>query len=148
MTVLADADLAYVAALVDTLGKLTTRVVNRDELPVVTIQGKHAILPWLAEATGVKIMRLDRNYTRHQCSEHCPDRHMGIESWTYRWQLTGARAVALLAAIEPHLRLQGREARRLVEVGRGVVFKPATVADMGRRGWVAPELAGHLSAPA
>lgn len=142
MTVLADADLAYVAALVDTLGKLTTRVVNRDELPVVTIQGKHEVLPWLAEVTGVKIMRLGKDYTRHQCAEHCPEKHMDIKSWTYRWQLTGSRAVTLLAAIEPYLRLQGREARRLVEVGRAAAFKPATAADMARRGWVVPVLEG------
>lgn len=127
------ADLPYVAALVDTLAKLTSRVVTHDELPVVTIQGKHEILPWLAEATGVKLMRLDKNYARHQCTDHCPDRHMAIESWTYRWQLVGARAVVLLEAVEPYLRLQGREARRLIDLGAGVAFKPAVLADMRQR---------------
>lgn len=126
-------DAAYVAALVDTLGKLTSRVVSRDELPVVTIQGKHDILPWLAAQTGVKIMKLDKNYTRHQCTEHCPDKHMGIESWTYRWQLVGARAALLLREIEPYMRLQAREARRLIELSEHIAFKPAVVADMRRK---------------
>lgn len=124
---------AYIAALVDTLGKLTTRVVSRDELPVITIQGKHDVLPWLAERTGVKIMRLDKSYARHQCTEHCPDKHMGIESWTYRWQLVGARAVLLLREIEPYLRLQGREARRLIAQSENIAFKPAVIADMRAR---------------
>src|SRR5438105_3245627 len=106
-----DADKAYIAALVDTLGKLTSRVVHADELPVVTIQGKHAVLPWLAEVTGVKAMRLAKSYDRHQCSQHCPSKHTGIESWSYRWQLTGARAAVLLANIEPYLRLQAADAR-------------------------------------
>jgi hypothetical protein len=125
-----EAERAYIAALVDTLGKLTVRRVHRDELPVITIQGKYEILPWLAEATGVKLMRLEKAYARHQCTDHCPERHMAIESWTYRWQLVGARAVVLLEAIEPYMKLQGRLARDLVAAGRGVAFKPAVLREM------------------
>jgi hypothetical protein len=119
---------AYIAALVDTLGKITLRKVHRHELPVVTIQGKHDILPWLAETTGVKIMRLDKNYDRHQCSEHCPERHLAIESWTYRWQLVGARALVLLQAIEPYMRVQDRLARQTIARCTDIAFKPAVLA--------------------
>ena len=130
-----DADKAYIAALIDSLGKLTSRVVHRDELPVVSIQGKHAVLPWLAEVTGVRVMELEKNYTRHQCTEHCPDKHMPIESWTYRWQVTGARAAVVLSNVEPYLRLQAAGARRLIDMAQAVEFKPPTVQDMLDRGW-------------
>jgi hypothetical protein len=126
-------ELAYIAALVDTLAKFSVRVVHRDKLPVITIQGKHAVLPWLAEITGVKLMRLDRAYTKHNCTEHCPSRHQDIESWTYRWQLTGGRAAVLLTAVQPYLKVQATEARRLIRISEDTVFKPVVVSDMQRR---------------
>lgn len=132
-------DFAYLAGLVDSLAKLTSRVVSRDELPVVTIQGKHEILPWLAEVSGVKLMQLDKSYTRHQCTEHCPDRHMPIESWTYRWQVVGARAIVVLWNIEPYLRIQGSEARRLLRIGAHVAVKGTTIHDMAELGWPLPD---------
>jgi hypothetical protein len=130
---MSEAKLAYIAALVDTLGKLSTRVVTRDELPVVTIQGKYEILEWLAVVSGVKLIKLDKSYSRHQCTEHCPDKHMAIESFSYRWQLVGARAVVLLEAIEPYLKLQAFEARRLIRLSTDVAFKPDTIKDMKMR---------------
>lgn len=128
-----EADKAYIAALVDTLAKLTSRVVSRDELPVVTIQGKHEILEWLAVVCGVKLMKLDKNYTRHVCTEHCPSKHLDIESWSYRWQLVGARAAVLLEEIEPYMKIQAFEARRLIRLSSDVAFKPDTVKDMRTR---------------
>lgn len=132
------ADLAYIGALVDNLGKLTTRVVTRDELPVLTIQGKHAVLPWLAEVTGVRLIELDKSYSRHQCSEHCPDKHMPIESWTHRWQVTGARAIVVLYNVEPYMRVQDHEARVLLRLGGLVQVKGTTMNDMARLGWATP----------
>lgn len=140
MTPLPPADLAYAAALVDSFAVLTTRRVRETELPQVTIQGKIAALPWLAELTGVKIIELVKGYDRHQCSEHCPDRHMRIESTTSRWQLTGARATVVLHSIEPYLRVQARTARSLVDAGTGIGFKTDVVNDMVRLGWTIPEL--------
>lgn len=127
-----EAELAYVAALVDTLGRLWTRKVHADELPMLTIQGKHEILLWLAEITQVKLMRLDRAYSKHNCTEHCPTRHQDIASWTYRWELNGGKAIVLLEAIEPYLRLKGREARKLIEASQVIAFKPKLMADMRR----------------
>lgn len=134
------ADLAYMAAVIDNYAKLTTRKVHADELPMITIQGKLPVLPLLAEATGVSLMRLDKDYTRHQCSEHCPDRHMAIESWTHRWQLTGARATVVLFNVEPYLRMQGQQARALIEIGQRIGFKTNVINDMARLGWEIPEL--------
>jgi hypothetical protein len=139
-------DFAYVAALVDNLGKLSSRVVHRDELPVVTIQGKHAALPWLAEVSGVQLMQLDKSYTRHQCSEHCPDKHMPIDSWTHRWQVTGARAIVVLWNVEPYMRAQAAEARRLLRLGGLVAVKGTTIFDMAERGWPLPDRERLMSA--
>lgn len=129
---LSEPDKAYIAALVDTLGRLWTRKVHADDLPVLTIQGKHEVLVWLAEATDVKLMTLDRAYTKHNCTEHCPSRHQDIASWTYRWELNGGKAIVLLAAIEPYLRIQGRAARALIEGSKDIAFKPKLVAEMQR----------------
>ena len=137
---LAPADLAYAAALIDSFAVLTTRRVGEAELPQVTIQGKVAALPWLAEVSGVKVIEVAKDYARHQCSEHCPDRHTRIESTTRRWQLTGARATVVLYSVEPYLRVQARTARGLVEVGQGLGFKTDVVNDMTRLGWTIPEL--------
>lgn len=139
-------DFAYIAGLVDTLGKLTSRTVHRDELPVLTIQGKHDILPWLADVTGVQVMRLEKGYSRHQCGEHCPDKHTVIASWTYRWQVVGARAIVVLYNIEPYLRLQDREARRLLRIGGQVEVKGSVIHDMAELGWPLPDRERLLSA--
>jgi hypothetical protein len=131
-------DFAYMAALIDSLGTLSTRVVHRDELPVVTIQGKHAAMPWLADVTGVKLIKLDKSYTRHQCTEHCPDKHMPIEAWSRRWQVVGARAIVVLYNAEPYMRVQAAEARRLLRIGDQVAVKGTTIFDMAQRGWPLP----------
>lgn len=134
-----ESELGYIAALVDSLAKLTSRTVHRHELPVVTIQGKYEILPWLASGTGVQLMKLDKGYARHQCSEHCPEKHMVIASWTYRWQLVGARATILLDNIYPFLRLQRATAGRLIELGQDAGAKAPTIEDMKRLGFTTGE---------
>jgi hypothetical protein len=137
---LSPAELAYAAALIDSFGTLTVREVNGALLPQVIIQGKIAALPWLAEITGVKIIEIRKGYTRHQCTEHCPEAHTRIESITGRWALTGARATVVLFNVEPYLRVQGRIARDLVEAGQGIGYKTQVVNDMKRLGWQLPDL--------
>jgi hypothetical protein len=135
------AELAYVAALIDTFGVLRVREFRSTDLPEVTIQGKRiAALDWLAEITGVSVVRVGKDYLRHQCSEHCPAKHTHIESFTRRWQLTGARATIVLHNVEPYMRLQGREARELVEAGRAIGYKGDVVNAMSRLGWDVPAL--------
>lgn len=133
-------DLAYVAALVDNLARLSVRTMSGTDLPQVTIQGRHPSLPWLAEVTGVALVPVNRQYTRHVCTEHCPDAHSPIESSSRRWHLTGARATVVLWNLDPFLRNPevSREARRLVDVGRAAGRKGTTDADLARLGWELP----------
>lgn len=137
---LTEPDLAYAAALVDSFAALRTRRAGDTELPEVTIQGKIAALPWLAERTGVKIIEVTKGYNRHQCSDHCPQAHTRIESTTGRWVMTGARATIVLYNIAPFMHVQARRARDLVEAGQEIGYKTNVVNDMTRLGWMVPEL--------
>ena len=129
-------DRSYVAALVDVFGRLRARDVRGSRLPEVTIQGSRIdALDWLANITGVRVSVIGKDYTRHQCSEHCPDKHTRIAATTRRWQVTGARATILLHDIEPYMRVQGRQARALVQEGSVVGVKPPVVREMKRLGW-------------
>jgi len=140
-TKLDSADRAYIAALVDSFAVLRVRDYRGTELPEVTIQGRRiSALDWLAEVTGVKVVQVGKAYNRHQCSEHCPERHTHIESFTRRWQVTGARATVVLHGIEEHMRVQGRTARDLVEKGREIGYSTSVVNQMSALGWPIPEL--------
>lgn len=138
---LSQADLAYIAALLDAFALLRLRDVNGTSLPQVTIQSKRvASLDWLAEVTGVAVMGISKDFHRHQCTDHCPTKHTRIEAKTRRWQLTGARATIVLHAVEPFMRVQGREARLLVEEGLTIGYKTDVVNEMRALGWAIPEL--------
>lgn len=137
---LSPADLSYVAALVDSFARLKVREVHETPLPEVTIQGRIAALPWLADLTGVKIIEITKGYNRHQCTDHCPQAHTRIESLTGRWVLTGARATIVLFNVLPYLRVQRREALQLVGTGQTIGYKTNVVNDMKRLGWEAPDL--------
>lgn len=136
------ADLAYVAALIDQFGKLRTRTVSDTELPEVLIQGRIGALGWLAELTGTRVVEIRKAYARHQCSEHCPERHTDIASVTGRWVVTGARATVVLYNVGPFMRDEGKRhlASTLVWQGQTVGYKSDVVNDMARLGWRIPEL--------
>lgn len=141
---LSTADIAYCAALIDNLAALRTRSVAGSQLlPVVQVSGKHGALPWLGSITGTKVIETGRKFTRHNCTEHCPDRHATIESRSYRWTLTGMRATIVLAACEPYLRVQAAEARELIDAGLTVQYQGQIIVDMRARGWPIPELTPH-----
>lgn len=139
---LSPADLAYAAALVDTFATLKLRALpSGTDLPEVVLQGKRiAALDWLAAVTGSKVAVIGKDFHRHQCSEHCPDKHTRIESSTRRLVLSGARATIVLHALAPFMRVQGAEARRLADAGRVLGYKTNVVNDMRRLGWAVPEL--------
>lgn len=135
------ADLAYAAALVDSFAVLRIREYRGTGLPEVTIQGKRiATLDWLAEVTGVKVVTIGKGYSRHQCSEHCPDRHTRIAASTRRWQLTGARATVVLANVAPYMRVQARTARDLVDAGVLIGYSTSVANELVALGWALPDL--------
>jgi hypothetical protein len=58
-------DLAYAAALIDTLGVLRLREVGPSQLPVAAVHGTHGgALDFLADLTGTKVTRTARDYQR------------------------------------------------------------------------------------
>lgn len=138
-----EADIAYMAALLDNMAALRSRSLGPSVLPVIQISGKHAILDWVASVTGTKVIPTVRSYTRHQCTEHCPDRHNHLESSSRRWSVTGMRATIILAACEPFMKVQGATARSLIDAGLGVQYQGQVVNDMRDRGWPIPELSPH-----
>lgn len=143
---LTTADLAYAAALIDNLATLRLRELGPSQLPVVSIAGRIGALTWLGEVTGVKVVETRRAYTRHNCTEHCPEAHARIESRSGRWSVTGMRATIVLANVEEYLRVQATDARQLVEAGLGVQYQGQVVNDMRRLGWSIPDLAPHSRA--
>lgn len=147
MTVLSEADRGYAAAVLDAFGRLTLRPYQGSELPEVIVQGRIEALPWLAEVTGTKVQEIPKAYNAHRCAEHCTEKHMHVESTTWRWTVTGARATIVLHTLQAHMRIKGREARQLVEAGQRIGYKRTVVEEMRGRGWDIPELREVAWAP-
>lgn len=136
-----DADLAYAAALLDDHGRLNSRTLaSGTDLPEVVVQGRIAALGWLADLCGVKVVEIPKEYNAHRCAEHCTSKHTHVQSTTQRLVLSGARATIVLAAVQRFMRVQGRQARDLVEAGQALGYKTQVVNDMTRLGWPLPEL--------
>lgn len=135
-------DFAYAAGLIDALGVLTLRAQpgTLSDLPVVTISGNPVAVGWLAERTGTKVVQTKRDYTRHRCTEHCPEAHDQIVSTSSRWSVTGTRATIVLHTVMPYLRAQHEMATELVARGLTIGWKGSVVADMTALGWSVPEL--------
>ena len=146
MSTLSTADVAYCAAIIDNLATLRARRYGPSLLPIVEVSGRWASLSWLADVTGTTLVETRRAYTRHNCTEHCPDRHANITSRSARWSVTGMRATIVLAACLPYMRERLEFARQLVEDGLGMQYQGQVVNDMAARGWPIPDLAEHTRA--
>jgi hypothetical protein len=134
-------DLAYMAALIDTMGSLRIRSTPEGtRLPSVTVSSANArLLQILSEATGTNLIVISRNYDRRGCSEHCDGPHDHVDSTTSRWNITGARATVFLNALVPYMRIQTDEAEELLSIGLGAPRKAATAERMRDLGWSLPE---------
>lgn len=136
---LTEADVAYVAAVIDTQAKITYRKVRDSLLPQVQVCGSNtALLRWLGDLTGVRPIVTERDYTKHNCTIHCPTRHARIVSVSGRWTISGAKATVLLHTVLPYLRFQVQTAQEAVAVGMAVHYKGATVRKMQALGWTPP----------
>jgi hypothetical protein len=140
---LGPADLAYAAALIDNLASLRVRTLGQSRLPVVEISGKYAGLPWLGEVTGTKVVETKRNYSRHNCTQHCPSAHAEIKSYSMRWSITGMRASIVLHNVLPFLRVQADDAHALMDYGLTLSYKGQVVNDLAKIGWKIPDLPAH-----
>lgn len=138
-----EADLAYCAALIDNLATLRVRDLGNSRLPVIAISGKYEGLKWLGSATGTKVVETKRDYTRHNCTEHCPTAHAEIKSYSLRWSVTGMRATIVLVNVLPFLRVQADDARAMIDYGLTLQYKGQVVNDLAKIGWKIPELPAH-----
>ena len=133
--------LAYAAALVDTLAVLSLREVNGTQLPNVAINARHSdALSWLGEMTGTRLSTITRDYHRGACAAHCPDAHVHIVSTSGRWVVTGVKATITLHNLLPFLRVQRVAAIDLVTAGQTIGWKGHVVEQMRAAGWSIPEL--------
>lgn len=134
------ARLAYVAAVIDSLGGVRVRHASGTDLPMVYAHGNADVLATLGEWTGTRVVVTRRNYSRAGCAEHCPHPHQHIVSVSGRWSLTGAKATVVLWNVRPYLRVHADDARAALVVGTAAPFKPATPAKMAALGWDLPDV--------
>jgi hypothetical protein len=137
-------DVAYAAALVDTLGVLSLREVGPTQLPNVAIQGRYAeTLAWLGEMTGTRLTTISRDFVRNACNactHHCPEPHVHIKSTSVRWVVTGVKATIVLHNLAPFMRVQRDAALTMVEAGRTIGYKGNVIEQMREKGWEIPNL--------
>jgi hypothetical protein len=140
---LTEADLSYLAGVLDTRAVVRTRLVSGNAtqtvLPMIAMScGDAALLHWLADITDVRSIITTRTYDKHRCLEHCTKAHDHIESVSGRWSVTGAKATVVLSATLPYVRFHEAEWQRGLAVGIGANKKPATVQKMAGLGWPMP----------
>lgn len=133
-------DLAYLAGLVDAVGRLRTHTTTEGTtLPHLGISSPNLqLLRHCATLTGVKVTNVIRDYDRVGCGAHCTEPHLHVDSVTGRWQLVGWRATVVLAAIQPYLHQQRGHANDLIQLGLAATHKPQTATAMRRLGWPDP----------
>lgn len=145
---LSDGRIGWVAGLLDARGYFSERPSSHADrrLPTVAltmpaVDGEpHPVITWLCERTGVAPIPVKRGgagYTKHACAVHCPQPHVHVNFDYHRWIVGGAKATAVLRAVEPYLLMKGDEARRLL--GLSAAYKPAHMREMERLGWVPKE---------
>lgn len=143
---LTQTDIAYCAAILDNSAALRSRALGPSLLPVIQVSGRYPALEWLGEITGTKVIDTRRGYSRHNCTEHCPDRHAHIQSESRRWTVTGMRATIVLVNVLPYLRYQCDRAQVLLEQGLSVQYQGQVVNEMASLGWQIPDLPEHSRA--
>jgi len=142
-------DLAYVAAVVDTMANLRERTSSASPLPEVQVNCANLpLLAWLEAVTGAKHFPTDREYTRHRCAQHCVEPHQHVRSRSGRWSVTGARATVLLHNVHPYLRLRADEAAALIQLGLAAGWKSNAVEGMLALGWTLPPFKAQARARA
>lgn len=140
MRQLADAEIAYVAGVLDTLGYFRVRETpDGTRLPHIAVSTPNVpLLAYLGELTGVTVFATTRTYDRHRCMQHCEEAHQHVVSRSSRWSVTGARATIVLAAIRPYVRLHADDVDELLAVGMDAPRKPVTPKKMSTLGWPNP----------
>jgi hypothetical protein len=137
---LTEPEIAYVAGTLDAMARIKTVVANGTTLPLVAVSCPNmALLEHLSTVSGLKAFETHREYDRHRCGEHCVEAHDHIVSRSGRWSANGARATIMLAAVQPHIRVQTDEVAEVLAVGMETPAKAHVVQSMAALGWPIPE---------
>ena len=140
-------EIAYFAGVIDIRGKITTNRYGGTLLPFVGISSAdRRVAVELGRVTGIKPVAVHRDYDRFGCDQHCTRKHVHVFSTTARWQVTGAKATIVLAAIQTYVRFQVEECEYALSVGLEAPFKAATITRMQTLGWPIPEALGQTPA--
>lgn len=142
MSELDRADLAYMAALVDNLAVLKTRLANGTDLPTIALTTARSpeAVRFLADSTASKVTEIARDYRRKGCNQHCTRAHVHIDTTGYRWQVTGTKATIVLHNLHPYMRVQAAAAARLMVIGKTIGYSGSVVTRMRGLGWQIPQL--------
>jgi hypothetical protein len=134
----AEAQRAHLAGVLDAMGRLRVHEsAEGTRLAHVGISSANVpLLDHYARLTGVGVTLVRRDYGRVGCATHCDKPHMHVLSETGRWQLVGARAAVVLAAVRPYLVTLGPEADAVLAATAGAASKPATRRAMAELGWI------------
>jgi hypothetical protein len=147
MKKLPETDIAYIAAVLDTTGRLTTRKSAGHELPLVELNCKnYPLLDYLADVTSTATFATQRDYQRFGCQEHCAEKHVHTISHSARWSIVGAKATIVLYNIEPYVFLRRPEVEELLAIGLGCEARSNTIRDMRSKGWEIPQFASVTKA--
>jgi hypothetical protein len=138
--VIPETDLAYLAGVIDVMGRVWTRPSsNGRRLPLLEINAKQPdLMDWLSALTGTEVITTSRDYMRLGCTEHCSEQHVHATSTSARWSITGAKATIVLSGIEPFSYLRRPEVEYALGLGMMAEMRAQTVRDMKARGWVIP----------
>lgn len=137
---ISDTDLAYLAGVIDVMGRVWTRPSsNGRRLPLLEINAKQPdLMEWLGSLTGTEVITTSRDYMRLGCTEHCKEQHVHATSTSSRWSVTGAKATIVLFGIEPFSYLRRAEVEYALGLGLLAEMRAQTVRDMKSRGWAIP----------
>ncbi len=135
-----ETDLAYLAGVVDVLGRIWTRPSsNGRRLPLLELNANRPeLMEWLSDLTRTDVVVTSRDYMRLGCAEHCSESHVHTVSTSTRWSVTGAKATIVLFNIEPYVFLKRPEVEYALGLGMMSEMRAQTVRDMKTRGWVVP----------
>jgi hypothetical protein len=155
---IAEADLAYMAAVFDMKALVITKHNSQRATPqlVLTVQSVRLdVVENLCRLTGTMVeprQRERKDWMRRGCNEHCPEAHIHHfmeDSYlpeTATWRITGAAAAVVLSSVIPYMRTDRGTSQmltqlmdNLVTTGQGVGQVRASVRRLAELGWPIPK---------
>lgn len=135
---LTEAELAWMAGVIDARAKISYRKIVTTTLPQISVSGSDTqTLDKLAEFSGTKITIVKRSYSKFGCTQHCKEKHEHVLSVTGRWIVTGSRATVILENVKPYIQVKVAEVDAGLLLGWQAYSKDATVQKMVELGWAA-----------